>query len=355
MKTFKEQKITNCGWALDSLVTLDFHSRGIIKPIYEHMVKKVGEPLTTHAAAKLFKALKEPKQTVLIGTGFLIKPTLNPETDGPISAVLLARAISRLGGMPVLVAEENCLKVLRACCASAELILCDTVDIARKTPHSVVIEIMPPASDKGATKAALDKLLSMRPAAMVSIEHPGKGADGKYYSLLGYELENWPGAIDDLLELVGKQGGLSIGIGDGGNEAGMGYAKPEIDSITPYGKLINACSSCQAPIVASVSEFGAYGLIAALQLISGEKVLPSPQLLEIVLRAAIVAGSVDGCSGIPRAAIDMIGVRYIKSFIDLLEGVLVCTEEFCPTRPFFIDFCRGADIGAPGNYSGGHG
>lgn len=39
----------------------------------------------------------------------------------------------------------------------------------------------------------------------------------------------------------------------------------------------------------------------------------------------------------------------------MLDAIIYYTEEFAPTRPFFVDYCREADIGEPGTYSGGHG
>lgn len=56
----------------------------------------------------------------------------------------------------------------------------------------------------------------------------------------------------------------------------MGFAKPEIDSLTPYGEVTSSKVSCKAPIIASVSEFGAYGLIAALWVVSGKKSITEP-------------------------------------------------------------------------------
>lgn len=355
MLSFEEQRILNVGQALDALMTADIHSRGIIKPIYDDMFAKVGEPLSTNAAKQLLDAMKVPNPVVLIGTGFLIKPALHPETDGPISSALLARAVSLLGGVPVIVSEINSMEVLRNACAEAELMVVDTVEDALVYPHSVALVVMPPVAEEELTKEVTEKLLALKPVGMVSIEHPGKASDGKYYSLLGYELKDWPGAVDDLMDRVGEQGGCTIGIGDGGNEAGMGFCKPELDKIVPYGDVIGTAGTCKAPIIASISEYGAYALIAAMEFISGEKVLQSSDLEERVLRTAIRNGAVCGCSGKPVASIDMIDISFIRSYVNMLQCTVTSTMKFSPTRPFFIDFCRGANVGEPGSCSGGHG
>lgn len=356
MRSFEEQKRINIGWAIDSLITLDFHARGTIRNIYSCMIEKTQYPLTMKAAEELYNALqKSENKIVLIGTGFLIKPTLKPETDGPTAAALTARAISLLGGIPVIVSQRESRTFLKVTCANAELNLCENIEEALETPYSVVLVDMPPIQEKTAADKVMEEMLALRPCAMVSIEHPGQGEDGKYYSVMGYELVGWPGPVDILFEKVGEQGGVTIGIGDAGNEAGMGFAKPEIDSLTPYGEVTSSRISCKAPIISSVSEFGAYGLIAALQVVSGKKVLQSPDLEEKVVQAASTAGCLDGCTGRSNPGLDIVDIKYVRSLIHLLEGILVCTEEFLLPRPFFLDFHRGADIGKPGKYSGGHG
>ncbi len=355
MKTFAEQRIAHIGEAVDSLMTLDIHIRGVVRPVYEVMRRKVGEPLSTHAARGLLAAVSPPEAVVLVGTGFLIRPTLNPETDGPIGAVMLARALAILDRIPVIAAEAECMPALRVACRAAELSVVPGVAEAKATPRSVVLTSMPRAGDAAGVRATLDFLLSLRPAAMVSIEHPGKAEDGAYYSALGYALDGWLAPVDDLLELVRERGGFTIGIGDMGNEAGMGYAAPEIETLIPYGSTVVAKGSCAAPIMASVSNFGAYGLIAAMEAISGKRLLHSPEMEETVLRAAVMAGAICGCTGIPQASVDMVDVTYARALVHLLHGVLEYARKFPETRPYFIDYYRGAELGAPGTYKGGHG
>lgn len=355
MKSFDEQKILNCGQAIDDLVNIDFHARGVLKSIYQAFLEKVGEPLSTYAAKGLLEVLKEPGKIVLIGTGFMIKPTLKPETDGPIASALLARAVSLLGGKPVIVIEKEGVKATVAACNAAELNVCESIEEALNTPHSVAVEAMPACKEEKEAKGKMDYFLSYHPAAMVSIEHPGSGDDRKYYSVMGYALDDWVAPIDRLLEEVRAQGGFTIGVGDAGNEAGMGHSKEAVEEYLPYGELTSAKSSCDAPIIASVSDFAVLGLIAAMQVITGKKVLPGLELEEVVVRSTVIAGSLDGCTDRQIPAIDMIDINYIKSFLHMLDAIVYYTEEFAPTRPFFVDYLRGADIGAPGTYSGGHG
>src|SRR5690606_14889032 len=65
---------------------------------------------------------------------------------------------------------------------------------------------------------------------------------------------------------------VTIGIGDGGNEIGMGNLPAEIvrDDI-PNGHLIAASTGADHLIVAGVSTWGGYGLVAALIALASEQ------------------------------------------------------------------------------------
>ena len=81
----------------------------------------------------------------------------------------------------------------------------------------------------------------------------------------------------------------TIGIGDGGNEIGMGKIHNAIASLD-----INASvTSCDELLVADVSNWGAYGLIAFLDLWSGKNLLDDISPSEI-LEYLSARGSVDG-------------------------------------------------------------
>src|SRR5258708_6965361 len=62
---------------------------------------------------------------------------------------------------------------------------------------------------------------------------------------------------------------VTIGIGDGGNEIGMGVLPEEIvrDDI-PNGRLISAAVSADYLIVSSVSNWGGWGLVSAMAMVA---------------------------------------------------------------------------------------
>ena len=94
----------------------------------------------------------------------------------------------------------------------------------------------------------------------------------------------------------------SIGIGDGGNEIGMGLISGEAVkqgvnlpwSITPTDKLI----------LSSVSNWGAYGLISELSKLTGANLNPSPNEQLTLLKLLVGLGAVDGVTGYRLPTVD---------------------------------------------------
>src|SRR5680860_1516297 len=88
----------------------------------------------------------------------------------------------------------------------------------------------------------------------------------------------------------------TIGIGDGGNEIGMGSLPQEIiNRDIPNGEMIAATTSTDHLIVAGVSTWGGYGIVAALALANKEKSAPLLKYMNrsfdhAVLKAAVEIG-----------------------------------------------------------------
>ncbi len=59
--------------------------------------------------------------------------------------------------------------------------------------------------------------------ALVAIERTGRAADGHYYTMRGRDMSHITAPIDDIFLFAAQKGTTkTIGIGDGGNELGMG-------------------------------------------------------------------------------------------------------------------------------------
>jgi hypothetical protein len=81
----------------------------------------------------------------------------------------------------------------------------------------------------------------------------------------------------------------TIAIGDGGNEIGMGNIREAISTLD----ITAAVTGCDELLVADVSNWGAYGLIALLGLWAGRDLLAEVSPLAI-LNYLSAHGSVDG-------------------------------------------------------------
>src|SRR5207249_6359795 len=102
---------------------------------------------------------------------------------------------------------------------------------------------------------------------------------------------------------------VSIGVGDGGNEIGMG--KISHDTIVrniPNGDLIHCRVATDHLIVAGVSNWGAYGLAAGVALLRGVKLpaeLFDPERERAILQTMVDVGPlVDGVTGLQTATVD---------------------------------------------------
>ena len=94
----------------------------------------------------------------------------------------------------------------------------------------------------------------------------------------------------------------SIGVGDGGNEIGMGNYMEQILEldIYPHPSVIKTSEN----IIASTSNWGAYGLIAGISLVEKSNFLPSVKKGKELIEKSVELGAVEGLSGEPKPWVD---------------------------------------------------
>jgi D-glutamate cyclase-like protein len=201
--------------------------------------------------------------SIIIGTGFPVTDTF--ETDGPVGAIALYDTLKTLGAEPVIACGPP---LSRALAQDYQLIELSARDLA------------------SAEQEALGQLRMLAPAAVISIECPGLTADGRYYNMRGEDITPRCAFFDPFITLADCP---TIAIGDGGNEIGMGNIAAAIDALD-----INAATTgCDELLVADVSNWGAYGLIALLASWTGRDLLGEIAPLDI-LDYLSTKGSVDG-------------------------------------------------------------
>jgi D-glutamate cyclase len=99
---------------------------------------------------------------------------------------------------------------------------------------------------------------------LIAIERVSPGSDGKPHREHGWDMSRETAPLHLLFDAKTKGPWYTIGIGDGGNEIGMGSLPKEIiESQIPNGQLIAATTAVDSLIVAGVSNWGGYGLLAA--------------------------------------------------------------------------------------------
>lgn len=208
-------------------------------------------------------ALRDMHGTVIIGTGFPVMDTY--ETDGPVGAIALYNALETLGAEPVI-----------ACGSPLSEAIAKDFRILPLTANDL---------DKAEVEAAA-RLRQFKPDAVISIERPGLADDGHYYNMRGEDITARCTFFDPYMSLADCP---TIAIGDGGNEIGMGNIGSAIGTLD----IRAAVTPCDELLVADVSNWGAYGLIALLAHWSGRDLLADISPLEI-LSYLSARGSVDG-------------------------------------------------------------
>jgi hypothetical protein len=211
-------------------------------------------------AAEIFL---ETKGTVLIGTGFPVAGTF--ETDGPAGAIALYRVLEHLGHRPVFVCGPPLSAILSPGFYTREIPI---LDWAASAPLARAV------------------LREFSPVAVVAVERPGVARDGRYYNLRGEDITAAAAKFD--LIVTGCEC-PSICFGDRGNEIGMG----NVSDAVATGSVVPAVTPCDVLVVATVSNWGVYGVIAAMACLSGQDLLACFDPATI-LDDLVAAGSVDG-------------------------------------------------------------
>ena len=221
---------------------------------------------------------------VFIATGFYIMAAEATETDGPPGAVAIGDALAKLGNEIVYVTDELSSDVVRAI-APAD--------------HEVID--FPITNHFESANFANKLVQDHSPSALVAIERAGLVGDGTYRNFRGVDFTPYNAKIDHLFD----QHPYSVGIGDGGNEIGMGNLQNVIPTIEHEFLPKNPCVTTTTElIVASCSNWGGYGLIAALSLKRGVNLLPSVDDGKQMVREIVAAGAVEGMSGESKEWVD---------------------------------------------------
>lgn len=276
---------------------------------------------------------------VLILTGFL---TPLPETDGLVGSAVLALALERaLGVVPVFAAEADVLPPLIAALRAAGLNVCAGFDATEDISHPAVVLEFPrdrPAADTAATSLAS----ATGPQACITVERPGANPKGQYHFSAGGNVTRWIAPIDLLYDRVREMGALTIGIGDRGNELGLGAIGEVVRTEMPAGAdcgcgcgLGNACMTpADHTLVGTTSDWSAYALAACLSYLRADWLaLISAQAYRRVLHEAVQNGAIDGPSKYAVPFIDGVDDGFNGHLLELMRGAAAYPSRFTAHPP----------------------
>jgi hypothetical protein len=245
-------------------------------------------------------------------TGFYVPQGTPPaaETDGPVGAALLAKALTSVGVPCRVATDEPC----RGACAAA---------LAGAGAPDVAIDIV-------AVGAPLSPLIeTWRGGGIthaISIERCGRSADGAPRNMRALDIGSYTAPLDDLFVAGPWE---TIAVGDGGNEIGMGaISRSLIARHVAHGETIACVTPAQHLIVAGVSNWGAYALIGALAALheGWRQTLVAcldETLDRAVLEAMIEHGpAVDGVSRLPTLTVDGLDVATHHRILRMIRTVV---------------------------------
>jgi KipI family sensor histidine kinase inhibitor len=249
---------------------------------------------------------------IAIATGFFIPAAGAIETDGPLGALVLARALIALGKEVVFLVDSHAAGIIEAGLSC----------LSDVSASEVPMVLLPPGDSPELRRQARTPY-----SHVVAVERPGRSENGRYHTMRGEDITPHVAAMDELF-IAPHRTYRTIGIGDGGNELGLLKVSGNVDRFlgtTGIGSI-----SCRTPadfnIYAGVSNWGGYAVCALLGALTGEPLLPDHDLVTGILQAIVREGAVDGVSR--KRALSVDGLP-----LDEETGVITRLQEITATVP----------------------
>ena len=193
-------------------------------------------------------------ERVAITTGFPanVSYAVKEETDGLPGALSIARALLALEKEVTIISDQRS-KALYTSCIS------HVVDTGGLQSHIPVIQYTE-------AKALFDSAEAASPFdCLLAIERSGRASDGAHYSMHAVDVSQYVDPVDDLFQRVQTdQLVATIGVGDGGNEVGMGKVLEQVKQHIPLGEKVACVTPADFLIAAGVSNWAGYALSVGL-------------------------------------------------------------------------------------------
>jgi hypothetical protein len=300
----------------DRTVTISFRpmglSRGVIPLLYSKA--RTGLPISLLIARAI---LARPGARVGILTGAAVPDFLpHGENDGPLGAFVLGHALHKLGYEVTFLTEAELNGIFHG---MFDLFLQDfpLINLAKDDAH-----------DHANTAPGLEIL--------VSIEKLGSNKKHVMHGATGTSRNGTRAHVDGLVERMNREGKLTIGIGDGGNEIGFGKIFDAARELVDHGSRCKC--PCNDGIVTStateylypvaVSNWGAYAVAAALGSLTGDtSLLHTPEKEIQLVKLASKLDCRDGASGVARDAVDGVPIETTAAIVQVLYTLAETAEQ----------------------------
>lgn len=318
--------------ALRDLIQQDVNNRGLRADPARNLVNACPEDFRGACRS----LAEHPNPVVAIVTGFYI-PTAEPpagETDGPLGALFLARALVPLGVRVALLTDDYCARALAAGVAACALqkyvpvyalptqrqargmapadyrrYVLSSLSIGAPT-HLLAIERVGPSHTLESLQAQLLGEGALGQTYLDFLDAVPQESQDRSHTMRGCDVTEMTSPAHWLFEPGrGERAYVTLGIGDGGNEIGMGKVSWEVihRNIPDGGRV-----ACRVPtdhlIVCGISNWGAYALAAGVALLRRRPLdarLFDGALQRKLLEIMVARGPlVDGVLGRPVASVD---------------------------------------------------
>ena len=235
------------------------HSGRGMDLLYPHVLPNFCEDAAKYIASW-------PKGNIFLLTGFYVAGYA--ETDGPLGTLVLADALQKMGYTPYIITDKYCKDFFEN---YIEHIIYAPID-AKTDYYEQLIE-------------------QYQPVGMISIERCGRNSQDDYANMRGISIANDTAALDELFILAKSKKIPTVGIGDGGNEIGMGNLSHIIRNQL---SLVPCEIGADKLVIATISNWGAYGLACYLGQMTSQTYMYTFETLKKYLAYIVSLGSVDG-------------------------------------------------------------
>jgi len=302
--------------AIRDVVQVDIGKRGLARDLEYNLINAFPDDFVNACRS----IAEHPSPNVAIITGFYIAAGKPPaaETDGPPGALYLARGLSSFG-VPVMLLTDGFLRRPLA----EGLQFCDL-------EKKIAIFAIPP-SETSLSGTWIPVSATLKLTHFIAIERVGPARDDRCYTMRGHDVTDFTSPAHLLIEHAARRTPplVSIGIGDGGNEIGMGkFPFETIERNIANGRQIACAVRTDHLIVAGISNWGAYALSAGIGLVRGQSLNPCffevEREREILERMVKHGPLVDGVTGEQTATVD--GVAF-DEYIQPLARIREIIEE----------------------------